>query len=574
MTEQIFVSYSHADKIWREAIETTFGSGVYATRFKLWFDSEIEPGAAWRQKISAAIADSRIALLLVSSAYLNSKFIANSELPMALKRREAGAMTILWVPIEKIPAVILQAAGLADIQSAEPLSDPLSEMNAGARKIALLDIASKLLSRVAVDDDTSDDLKSKLNRVLSDSGTVIGEPIAAGDYSIFYRAKQREVDVAIKALVPTPSRAWLNEAFVRRANAVRKISNSTAIGIRNVIDDPLAHGVIMDYIDVPTLEARLRQGETLSCEVVAVILAQLVRVAGHLHAMAGQHIVGPVRPSHVHYDSSRRKAFISLVPIANETLDSCRDHPTRLFDAAAMSYLSPELYRGKPVDDRVDQYYLGLLALELLQGKQPVPVKAFADLEAKKQFFESPRSHFDRNFRLNHPAFSFVLARMLEFNPEHRWPTTDDQLLNSLQQIADGEVPKAVRKYVGNQYKEVLSKHAGFFGSFYEALLASSDEIRTLFKDVSIGQQSDKLRKAMGNLLNFSEDMSVSSLAPQVDDHVRLGVKSEHFGLFRDAFLQAVGKIEGTDEYSQDAWRSILDPALDHMRKQIDLARG
>jgi hypothetical protein len=110
------------------------------------------------------------------------------------------------------------------------------------------------------------------------------------------------------------------------------------------------------------------------------------------------------------------------------------------------------------------KYHLGLLGLEL-HGKLPVPVQTFADLETKVRFFKAPRSFFDQDFRLNEPAFSFVLARMLEDDEKNRWTETSE-LVTSLQELAKGDIPNAVRQHASDQYVDTLRNDTKFFSSF------------------------------------------------------------------------------------------------------------
>ena len=88
MRDKVFVSYSHRDRRWRTRIKKDFGSGIYRQAFEIWSDKDIEAGSLWRQKIEAAIASSRIALLLVSRNFLKSDFIIKAELPSILRRNE------------------------------------------------------------------------------------------------------------------------------------------------------------------------------------------------------------------------------------------------------------------------------------------------------------------------------------------------------------------------------------------------------------------------------------------------------------------------------------------------------
>jgi hemoglobin-like flavoprotein len=576
MPAKIFVSYSRKEAKWRRRFQAAMGSGVYAQAFELWSDDKIQTSQDWKKKIHGAIASSRIALLLVGKGFLSSTFIVKKELPQILAYRKAGRVKIFWVPIDEVTDTVQKATGLINIQAAWEPRQPLSTLRS-KKKLddALMHIGSNLMKIIELSaiglDDSADDIRPKVAEMIP-SDVVLGEPFAMGDYSVFYRAKQSDIDVAIKVLIPTPSRRWLNTDFVKRANIVKKISNSTAIEIRQVIPDVRLSCVVMDYLNVPTLKSRLEKEGKLPGELVASAIWQLVRVAADLHRMEGQPLIGPVRPSHVHYDATRDKAYISLLPIANETLESCRDLPTRLQDSRTLSYLSPERYYGKPIGPKTDQYHLALLALELLQGTPPVSIAAFADLQKKADFFKSPRSYFDDGLRLNQPALSFILARMLEFEGGDRWEQMGD-LVSALQDVAKGKVPVPVKQHADTQYNTELRKNADFFRSFYRILFEKSDEIRGLFQHgSSVDEQSQKLNRAMGNILNFTRDLRTTSLGDQVDRHRSMGIKTEHFGLFGDAFIDALSEARIVDGYSQDAWRAILDPALNYMRDEINRA--
>jgi serine/threonine protein kinase len=372
--------------------------------------------------------------------------------------------------------------------------------------------------------------------------------------------------VAVKALVPSARREWLKEDFIRRANVVRDIKNATAIGITNVIDKGGTQCVVMEFVDAPTLAQRLKDEGRLSCDLVARVLKHIARVAMQLHKMEGQLVIGPIRPSQVHYDKVHNKVRISLVHIANETLTSCRQRPTLLLDDDALTYLSPERYDGEKVTGLTDQYYLGLLGLELLLGRPPVDVGTFANLEIKKQFFESPRLFFGE-LPSKQPAFSFVLARMLERKPEKRWASMSD-LIRALQQIEAGEVPEILRERADEDYSDKLRDNRSFFHSFYQRFFESSDEIGKLFdrRGVKLDDQYRKLDRAMGSLLNFNRRLKTTSIDAQIESHGDFGLEAKHFEFFREAFLHALRQMKTIDEYSQEAWRAILDPALSYMR--------
>ncbi len=568
MPATVFISYSRKDIKWRQQFEKAIGNGVYKKKFKLWYDEQIAPNDAWKKKIRSALGRAEIALLLVDNDFLNSDYITNTELPILHKRREKGYLKILWVPIQAVKKNILELSGLDEVMSVWS-GRPLSTLRDQALKDAFMKIASEVVNAVGLDD-SADEIRQKIEDKIP-AETKLGEPFAAGDYSIFYRAKQEDgAEVAVKVLVPPPNKTWLSADFVKRAKIVQNIENSTSIRVLYVVEDKWLPCVVMQFSNAPTLKSRLDKEGKLSGQLVANAIGQLARLAGDLHRMSGQPLIGPARPSHVHYNGEKNKALVSSLPIANETLNSCRNASTRLQDADALTYLSPERYYGKPIGERTDQYYLASLALELLQGRPPVTVETFAGLKLKEEFFASPISKFEEALRRQQPALSFVLAKMLEREPENRWPTMKD-VVQALQDIANGDVPDAVREHADNQYTNVLQRNPDFFRSFYRILFKKSDAIEALFAHKSIEEQSQKLNEAMNTILNYTEGLKASSLTGEVRRHNSMGIKPEFFEWFRDAFLEALREAGITDCYSEDAWRAVLDPALNYMKSNVAL---
>jgi TIR domain len=278
---KIFVSYSREDKPWRKRFQKTIGSGTFEGKFQLWFDDSIGVGANWKDEIDKALAGSRIAVLLVSVGFMVSKFIANDELREILKRHHNNTVRIFWLAIDEVPENVLRAAGLDLIQAGWPLDKkPLSKLKPGELKKALVEIGSRLLDEVEKLE-RWDDLKQRVADSLSNVKVSLKNGFDEGDYSIFYKGWQADVEVVIKALVPAPGRAWLAEDFLSRAEVVRKIENSTAIKIRHVVGKspalvgkPTVPCVVMDFVPAPTLESRLDLEQKLSPQSVAKIIAQ------------------------------------------------------------------------------------------------------------------------------------------------------------------------------------------------------------------------------------------------------------------------------------------------------------
>src|SRR4051794_31649280 len=102
MRDTIFISYSHKNPEWREAFEKALSVGVLRGKYELWSDQEIQPGTDWRSRIDSALGHSRVALLLVTRDFTQSKFVAEDELKRIFALHKTVDLVIKWVQIHKI----------------------------------------------------------------------------------------------------------------------------------------------------------------------------------------------------------------------------------------------------------------------------------------------------------------------------------------------------------------------------------------------------------------------------------------------------------------------------------------
>lgn len=97
----VFISYSHKDRDWKERIATFMRCMQIQNRFDYatWDDGEINPGEDWRDHIMNAIDKCKIAVLLVSPDFLASDFILKQEVPRLEKLRDQERVHIVPVII-------------------------------------------------------------------------------------------------------------------------------------------------------------------------------------------------------------------------------------------------------------------------------------------------------------------------------------------------------------------------------------------------------------------------------------------------------------------------------------------
>jgi predicted acylesterase/phospholipase RssA len=99
--DTVFISYSHDDaKVRDEMLATLEHELAGLPALRLWADTQIRPGAEWEREITRAMHRTRIAVLLVSKAFLESSFIETEETPFFVKAARANLLSVFWVNLD------------------------------------------------------------------------------------------------------------------------------------------------------------------------------------------------------------------------------------------------------------------------------------------------------------------------------------------------------------------------------------------------------------------------------------------------------------------------------------------
>jgi hypothetical protein len=116
---------------------------------------DIEIGEDWHKKIQGNLESAKVAVLLVSPAFLVSTYIRNSELPILLKRAKTQGVVIL--PIILRPCLFQTSTfrypdpvsgpekfSLAELQASNPPNKALSELDEAKQDRVLLSVAERI----------------------------------------------------------------------------------------------------------------------------------------------------------------------------------------------------------------------------------------------------------------------------------------------------------------------------------------------------------------------------------------------------------------------------------------------
>jgi hypothetical protein len=135
---RVFISYSHADAEWLDRLRKHLRP-LERGGAMIWADTRIKAGAQWRDEIRAALAETKVAVLLVSADFMASEFIVTDELPPLLKAAEEDGATILPVIIS--PSRFDRTESLSRFQAVNDPAKPLVAMRRGNREKVLDQVA-------------------------------------------------------------------------------------------------------------------------------------------------------------------------------------------------------------------------------------------------------------------------------------------------------------------------------------------------------------------------------------------------------------------------------------------------
>lgn len=117
---KIFISYSHSDAQWLERLKTHLKVlSRFSDSVDYWEDTQLKGGDKWKEQIKEAIEHSNVAILLVSTEFLASDFIATNELPPLLRKAEESGSRILPIIVSPCDYEISELGEFQAINSPE-----------------------------------------------------------------------------------------------------------------------------------------------------------------------------------------------------------------------------------------------------------------------------------------------------------------------------------------------------------------------------------------------------------------------------------------------------------------------
>jgi tetratricopeptide (TPR) repeat protein len=238
-------------------------------------------------------------------------------------------------------------------------------------------------------------------------GYTLLRKIAEGGMGAVFLARQEatglQVAVKILSLTKPPQ---LAEGRVRFDREARLGSNLSHPHLVRVFERGSVEGVdylIMEYVEGQSLRQRLEPGEAWEAAAALAILKPLCSALTYLHSQGVIH--RDLKPENVLVDSNgivKITDFGIAAPLAEMGNVTATGEILGTAD-----YIAPEQRARLPLDARVDQYSLAVIAYEMLTGKLPLGL------------FKSPS---ELNHRLTAPVDRVLLKALCE-DPDDRFDT-------------------------------------------------------------------------------------------------------------------------------------------------------
>jgi eukaryotic-like serine/threonine-protein kinase len=175
--------------------------------------------------------------------------------------------------------------------------------------------------------------------------------------------------VAIKTVPlpehPDPETEEEIARFRREAQAAGRLTHPNIVAIYDYGETADLAYIVMEYVDGPTLKSLLDKHERFALPDVRRVMEDLLSGLQFSHDRGVVH--RDIKPANVMLNSERR-AKIADFGIARIESSNMTQAGTVLGTPA---YMSPEQFRGEPVDQRTDIYSSGVLLYQLLTGERP-----------------------------------------------------------------------------------------------------------------------------------------------------------------------------------------------------------
>src|SRR5712671_1820015 len=262
------------------------------------------------------------------------------------------------------------------------------------------------------------------------------DAIGAGGMGEVYRAKDTRLDrtVAIKILPAHLSSDPLRkQRFEREAKTISSLNHPNICMLHDVGQQDGIDYLVMECVEGATLAKRLEKG-ALPLEQVLKIGAQIADALDKAHRSGVVH--RDLKPGNIMLTVTGAKLLDfglakPAAPLSSGVTLTAASKQSPVTEQGTIlgtfQYMSPEQIEGKELDGRSDIFSLGAVLYEMLTGQRAFQGKS--QLSVASAILEKEPAPISTIKPLTPPALDHAIRRCLAKDPEDRWQTARDLLL-------------------------------------------------------------------------------------------------------------------------------------------------
>jgi len=264
--------------------------------------------------------------------------------------------------------------------------------------------------------------------------------LGSGAMGVVYKAYDADIarTVALKTirheLLDGMQEADIVARFRNEAQASGRLVHPNIVAVYDFGTYNNTTYIAMEYVDGTPLNTFLVKDVPMDLAASITCITQLLRALDYAHARGVVH--RDIKPANILItgDAQVKITDFGIAKIESSTLTQVGAV------IGTPSYMSPEQFKGEPVDGRSDLFAVGIVLYQMLTGVRPFSGPASTVMH--QIIHENPPRPSERQPAL-HPAFDAVLARAMAKRVEDRYPGAQAFLdaLNAAYMQQTGGVP-------------------------------------------------------------------------------------------------------------------------------------
>ncbi len=251
---------------------------------------------------------------------------------------------------------------------------------------------------------------------------ILGE-IGRGGMAVVFVAHDIALDRKVAIKVMSPALMLMDEGiqdrFKREARTAASLSHPHIIPVYSVREAKDLVYFVMKFVLGRSLESVVKDIGALPIPMVQTVLTQAGGALGYAHRHGVVH--RDVKPGNIMLDE---EGWVVVADFGIAKVAEQRGLTMTGGVVGTPAYMSPEQCSGREITGAADQYSLGVVAYEMITGGQPFEGRTMVT-QMYDHCHTKPRPVSELRPDCP-PGVADAVMRMLEKEPEERWPSIED----------------------------------------------------------------------------------------------------------------------------------------------------